>query len=112
MQKTRLDTLAELAAKDPKNAFARYGLAMELARLGRLAEAGEAMKALAADLPDYLPTYFQAGKIFEKLARTAEARSFYERGIEVAARAGNAHARDELAAALAALNGGAEPGNG
>jgi tetratricopeptide (TPR) repeat protein len=100
MPKSRLDLLALAAEKDPKNAFARYGLAMELARLGRLEEAAEAFCALAADLPDYVPTYFQAGKTFERLGRADNARDMYERGIAAAARAGNAHARDELEAAL------------
>ena len=60
-------------------------------------------RALAGDLPDYTPTYFQAGKVMEQLARTDEARDFYRRGIEAASRAGNTHARDKLEAALGLL---------
>ena len=104
MDKTRLDFLSEAAAKDPKNAFARYGVAMELARLGRLDEAGDAFRALAAALPDYVPTYFQAGKVFEKLGRRDDARDFYRRGMDAASRAGNQHAREELEGALSLLN--------
>jgi len=101
--KSRIEVLAEAAAKDPKNAFARYGLAMELARLGRDEEAAKAFRALAADLPDYVPAYFQAGRHSEKIGDTEAARDFYRRGIEAATRAGNQHAREEIEAALRLL---------
>jgi tetratricopeptide (TPR) repeat protein len=103
MPKTRLELLEEAAAKDAKNAFARYGLAMELARLGRLEDAARAFEALATDLPDYVPTYFQAGKNLERLERRDAARDVYARGAAAATRAGNQHAREELEAALALL---------
>ncbi len=102
-QKSRLDALVEAVAKDPKNTFARYGLAMELARAGRTDEARRAFEALAADFPDYVPTYFQAGKLLERAGDLEAARAFYARGVEAAARAGNAHAREELEAALRLL---------
>jgi tetratricopeptide (TPR) repeat protein len=101
--KSKLELLSEIAAKDPKQPFPRYGVAMELAVLGRLEEAADAFRGLAKDLPDYVPTYFQAGKVCEKLGRLDDARDFYRRGIDAAARAGNGHARDELEAALAIL---------
>lgn len=103
MAKTRFETLTEVAAKEPKNAFARYGLAMEYVRLARLDEAARAFADLASDLPDYVPTYFQAGKALERLQRQDGARDFYTRGIAAATRAGNDHARDELEGALALL---------
>jgi tetratricopeptide (TPR) repeat protein len=102
-QKSRLEVLEEAAAKDPSNAFARYGLAMELARLGRAKEAQRAFCDLARDFPDYVPTYFQAARQFEKAGELDLARDFYRRGIDAAARAGNQHAREELEAALRML---------
>lgn len=101
--KSRLDTLREIAAKDPKSAFPRYGMAMELTQLERLAEAADAFRSLAGDLPDYVPTYFQAGKVFEKIGDLEAAKDFYRRGIDAATRAGNGHARDEISAALSLL---------
>lgn len=101
--KSKLDFLREIAAKDPKNAFPRYGIAMELARLERLPESADAFRALARDDPAYVPTYFQAGKVLERLGGLEEAKDFYRRGVEAATRAGNAHARDELSAALSML---------
>lgn len=102
--KSRLELLGEMAAKDPKNAFARYGYAMELGSNGRLEEAAEAFRALARDLPAYVPTYYHAGKACEKLAKLDDARDFYRRGIEAATQARNFHAREELEGALALLD--------
>jgi tetratricopeptide (TPR) repeat protein len=101
--KAKLALLEQMAAKDPKQPFPRYGVAMELASQGRLADSAAAFAALAKDLPDYVPTYFQAGKVLEKLDRLDEARDFYGRGIAAATKAGNGHARDELEAALSIL---------
>jgi len=101
--KSKLDMLRDFAAKDPKNAFPRYGVAMELAGLGRLEESVETFRALAADVPGYVPLYFHAGKTLERLGREDEAREMYRRGITAAASAGNRHAQDELEAALGLL---------
>ncbi len=103
MPKTRLEQLLDIAAKDPKNAFARYGVAMELVRLDRAEEAARAFLDLARDLPDYVPTYLHAARTLEKLDRRDEARDLYARGIAAAPRAGNDHARGELETALALL---------
>lgn len=102
-EKTKLERLLEFAAKDAKNPFPRYAVAMELAGLGRLEEASLAFAELARDFPDYVPAYFHAGRTLERLGRAAEARAAYEKGVEVATLAGNRHARDELEEALALL---------
>jgi tetratricopeptide (TPR) repeat protein len=103
VQKSKLELLQEFAAKDPKNPFPRYGIAMELVQLERLDEAAAAFDALARDFPAYVATYFHAGKVLEKLGRLDDARAFYTRGIDQASRAGQGHAREELEAALGLL---------
>jgi hypothetical protein len=102
--KTRLDALTEIAAKDPKNPFPRYGIAMELANTGREEEAFQAFRALVTDAPGYVATYLMAGKLCEKMGRFDDARDFYRRGIDAAGRAGNQHAREELEGALGMLH--------
>lgn len=102
-EKTKLEILSEIAARDPRSAFPRYGVAMELASLGRLEEAADAFRRLAEDCAGYVPTYYQAGKVLERLGRADEARAFYRRGIQAAGAAGNRHAREELEAALGLL---------
>jgi Tfp pilus assembly protein PilF len=89
-----------MLAQDPKNAFARYGLAMEYIRSGDQALAVEEFHALLADNPDYAAGYYHAGRTLESLGRIDDAREIYERGIEVTTRSGDSHTRSELQAAL------------
>lgn len=99
----RLEKLQQMLALDPKNQLASYGTAQELANLGRLEEAVAQFERLLADHPNYCYGYFHGGRALEKLGRVEEARAIYQRGLEAAARAGDAHARSEIEAALAAL---------
>ncbi len=99
----RLEKLTELLAQDPKNALVSYGLAQELANLGRLEEAVAEFERLIAGHPDYHAGYFHGARTLERLNRIGDARNLYRRGMEAAARNGDAHAQSEMQAALEAL---------
>jgi tetratricopeptide (TPR) repeat protein len=96
----RLEALKQLVAQNPGDSFARYGLATEYARAGRLAEAAAELQALVEAHPDYAAAYYQGGQALEGLGRIEEAREFYRRGIGVTTSQGNGHARDQLQTAL------------
>ena len=100
---TRLDKLQEMAARDPRNAFLRYGLAQELANQNRLEEAAAEFATLIETDPDYCYAYFHCARTLEKLDRKEEARALYRRGIEAAIRKGDQKARSELEGALEQL---------
>jgi tetratricopeptide (TPR) repeat protein len=100
MSTNRLEVLRSLVAQNPADSFARYGLAMELARAGKPEEAVEEFRQLLAANPDYAAGYFHGGQTLEKLGRVEEARALYERGIAATARTGDAHTQSELQAAL------------
>ncbi len=100
---SRLQVLAQLVERDPNGAFARYGLAMEYARLGDREKALEHFRKLLESNPDYAPSYYQAGQLLSQMGETEQARQVLQRGIEVTARLGDPHARSELEAALAEL---------
>ncbi len=89
-----------MLAQDPSNALARYGVALELANSGQLADAVDEFNALLSSNPNYAAGYFHAGQTLEKLDRLEDARAMYERGIEVTTRSGDGHTRSELQAAL------------
>ncbi len=89
-----------MVAQDPANAFARYGLAMELVKTGQLDGAVAEFRVLLEHHPNYAAAYFHGGQALEKLGDLEQARSFYEKGIEVTRRTGDGHARGELEAAL------------
>jgi Tfp pilus assembly protein PilF len=100
MSSTRLETLKEMAAANPRDSFVRYGLAMEYRNSGDLESALREFRALIADDPDYAAAYFHGGQTLERLGRASEAAEVYRSGIEAATRKGDRHTRDEIQAAL------------
>lgn len=103
MATNRMEVLKSMLAQNPRDTFARYGLAMELVKNGELEAAVAEFKALLDANPDYAAAYFHGGQAFEKLARVEDARSMYMQGIQAAARIGDRHAQSELEAALELL---------
>ncbi|MCB9569061.1 MAG: hypothetical protein H6710_17920 [Myxococcales bacterium] len=95
--------LAQFAAQRPNDPFPRYGLAMELKKLGRLAEANQAFAELLDRHPGYIPAYLMAGNALAEAGDAAAAIAVLERGVAAATAAGDDHARGELEGALAAL---------
>jgi tetratricopeptide (TPR) repeat protein len=96
----RLETLKAMVAQNPADAFARYGLAMELIKGGEIASGVAEFLALLEHNPNYAAAYFHGGQALEKVGDVEQARELYEKGIVVTARTGDQHARSELQAAL------------
>lgn len=96
----RIATFKSFIARAPADPFPRYGLAMEYRSRGDLATAWTAFSELLEQFPDYVPTYLMAGGTLSALGRRDEAADTYRRGIEVATRRGDPHARGELETAL------------
>jgi predicted Zn-dependent protease len=92
--------LREILALDPKNSFARYGVAMELAGRGETAEALKEFDTLLAADPDYTAGYFMAAQTLVTAGRSPEAIERLKSGVASAARAGNRHALSEMQAML------------
>jgi tetratricopeptide (TPR) repeat protein len=89
-----------MLAQNPRDTFARYGLAMEYQNRGELQTAVTEFRLLLEQNPDYAAAYFHGGQALEKLGRLEEARAFYQRGIDVTSRTGDRHTQSELQAAL------------
>ena len=92
----RRAVLEEFLRQNPEDAFARYGLAMELMRSGDSAAALEQFQRLHEQHPGYAAGFQQAGQLLITLGRHAEARQALARGIAAAERAHDAHARGEM----------------
>jgi predicted Zn-dependent protease len=99
----RIATFKSFISRTPTDPFPRYGLAMEYKSSGKLADAWTAFEELLADFPDYVPTYLMAGGTLLALGRQGEAATTFQKGIEVAGRRGDLHAKKELESALAEL---------
>ncbi|HEV2687772.1 MAG TPA: tetratricopeptide repeat protein, partial [Bryobacteraceae bacterium] len=89
MPANRMEILKEMVAQNPRDAFARYGLAMEFANTGDLAQAVVEYRALLEHNPDYAAAYFHGGQALEKMGQVDEARDMYRNGIEATARTGD-----------------------
>jgi len=92
--------LKEILELDPKNSFARYGLAMELASRGETATSLAEFDTLLANDPGYTAGYFMAAQTLAAAGRTQEAIAQLKAGISSATRSGNHHAVSEMQAML------------
>lgn len=101
--KSRRAALEGFVQANPNDAFARYGLALECAKLGDDSAAEDNFRQLLSAHPDYVAGYFQFGQILARLGRIPEARQTLSAGIATASKVGDTHARDEMSAALDAL---------
>ena len=90
----------------PEDPFLNYALAQEYLSAGNLKEAKRLMEWLLQHHPEYVATYYHLGKLMEKEGLKAAAIEIYERGIAVAARLGEQHARAELQSAKLELEYG------
>lgn len=103
MEKSRLEILSEFVQMKPKDSFARYGLAMELSRLGENQKALEHFQKLWEINPDYTAAYFQAGMLLAKIGEKETAREVLSRGVQAASRTNDLHAKSEIESAIAEL---------
>jgi predicted Zn-dependent protease len=99
----KIKRLQEILSLDPKNSFARYGIAIELANRGDTAAAVAEFDILLSNDPDYTPGYFMAAQTLVGAGRKPEAIERLKAGIGCAARAGNSHALSEMQTMLDAL---------
>lgn len=92
----RLEALRAMLAEDPDDPFTRYALAMELKGRGEAAEARRELAALIERAPDYVASYYQYAALLHAAGEPEAAKDVIARGIPVAERAGDDHARREL----------------
>lgn len=103
MAEGKIEQFEKFVAQYPDQPFARYALALEYRKAGRLEDALATFAALQARAPDYVACYLMAGQTAQQAGKTDEARGWYERGLAAAQKKGDAHAASELSAALEAL---------
>ena len=99
----RIAALNEVLTQNPKDAFARYGLAMEYSRQGDFDRALAEFALLLEDHPDYTSGYFMAAQTLVRAERSDDAKQMLRDGITSARRTGNLHAQSEMEAMLAEL---------
>lgn len=103
MDEERLKKLLEWEAEKPDDAFLKFGIAQEYVSAGRDVEAMKYYTVLVKKFPDYLATYYQLGKLFERMDKAEAAKEVYMAGKEVAQAAGDAKTLRELDEAISQL---------
>ncbi|ACY17913.1 tetratricopeptide repeat protein [Haliangium ochraceum] len=99
-RRERIATFKIHIAQTPDDPFPRYALAMEYRTLGQLDKSRLIFKDLINQFPDYVPSYLMYGSTLVELGDSAEAEQIFTKGIEVAGRKRDSHAREELRGAL------------
>ena len=95
--------LQQMLQRQPDDPFLLYGLAMEHKKAGDAAQALEYLARVTQKDPNYCYAYYQRGLVHESQGDTDAARRAYQEGIAASDRAGDAHAKGEIEAALEML---------
>ena len=100
---SRIEQLRSFIADDPKDIFSKYALALEYAANEMIEEAIVELCKLKEIESDYLPLYYQLGKLFEKSGNILLAIDAYQAGIPIAQTQKNTKTLSELKSALEQL---------
>ena len=92
----KITLLSQYLEETPDDPFLHFALAKEYENLNETDLAIAKYKYLMRVHESYVGTYYHAGKIFEKRSDWQQAMSCYERGIEMARKAGDKHSAAEL----------------
>jgi tetratricopeptide (TPR) repeat protein len=96
----RIKMVLDLLDKDPGDLFLNFALGLEYRELGKMTEAqGQLEKVLALD-GDYVPAFYQMGKLFEAQAKISEALFYFKQGLEKARIQKNNKALNEFSEAI------------
>ncbi len=102
-EKNRIDQLKEFIAEDPADVFSRYALALEYSNSGNWHEAEKEFLQVIKIKKDYLPVYYQLGKLYETVNENQKAIEIYKKGIEIAKTQKNQKTLNELRGAMEEL---------
>jgi tetratricopeptide (TPR) repeat protein len=96
----KLEKLLSMLDREPLDPFLLYAVGMEHKKLGDTSRAIDFFDRTIAVDSSYCYAYFQRGQTQELAGDAAAAAASYREGVEAARRAGDAHAQQELQAAL------------
>jgi len=99
----RMQKLLAMLDKAPQDTFLLYGLAMEHKKAGQPQDAVNYFNRVIEIDPGYCYAYHQRGLVHESTGDLEAARRSYREGIAAAGRKGDAHAGEEIAAALSMI---------
>ena len=99
----RLEKLKEMEKQKPDDAFVKFAIAQEYVGMNDDTAALACFQLLLEKSPDYLPSYYQLGKLYERLEDLKSAANIYTKGMVVAKAAKDLKTAGELNEALILL---------
>jgi predicted Zn-dependent protease len=103
MAEARIEVFRKMLSDDPSNTAVRFGLANELLKLERFAEAADELQAYLSQANDQGNAYGKLAQALERLGRIDEARAAYQQGIQAANKHGHPGMAQDFEMALADL---------
>jgi Tfp pilus assembly protein PilF len=92
----RIEKINELLIKTPDDNFLKHALALEYIKIENDKEARKLFEEILTQDENYLGSYYHLAKLLERNNETASAISYYEKGMEVAKKANENRAYNEL----------------
>jgi Flp pilus assembly protein TadD len=105
MQTDRMAALLKMLERNPSDARARFGLALEYEKAGDWEQAAAQLQAYLEAADDEGNAWGRLGHALRQLGREDEARAAYLRGVEVAQRHGHPSMAMEFEEVLSELAG-------
>ena len=99
----RIKQLEQFIAEDPQDPFNHYALGLEYINIDT-AKALTIFKSIVKSHMEYLPVYYQLGKLYQQLGENGKAAETFNTGIALARNRNELKTLRELNAALEALN--------
>jgi uncharacterized protein HemY len=93
---TRIERLQLFLEKEPADAFLNYALAMEYIGQESYEKALEILEKLESSQEDYTATYYHLAQLYLRFGKTADAERIFKKGLQLTAKAGEHHQRQEL----------------
>jgi Tfp pilus assembly protein PilF len=95
----KIEKLKTFLNNSPEDPFLKHALALEYIKLGNESLARQLFLEILTRDPAYIGTYYHLGRLLERAGEIENARSWYEKGMIAAKKAGDLHVYNELQAA-------------
>ena len=99
MAHDRCQQLRHMLEHEPGNTFLRYALALEYHKANETGQAIDLLEAIRGDAPQYLPLYYQLGRMYVAQQQLEKALAIYQAGKAVAHAQSETKTLNELEAA-------------
>jgi tetratricopeptide (TPR) repeat protein len=99
----RIEQIQQFLKNSPGDPFLLHALALEHIKINDNSAARQIFENLLSERPDYVGSYYHLAGLLVKMGEQELAVEWYQKGMDVARKAGDQHALRELQSALEEL---------